>query len=95
MSKYLRRGTSSPINNERGIRRIEVDLNKVDELQAALEAIVPITTVVLGGGILALSNTVSSDAVIAEDANALSVGPVAIAKGKTVTIEDGGVWKII
>ncbi len=96
MVKRLRRGSSSPQNNERNIRRIEIDLNKVDDLQSAVAAIVPLSTILKGGeAILALSNNVSEDTVISEDVNSMSIGPITIAQGKTVTVEDGAVWKIL
>lgn len=41
------------------------------------------------------ARTVSTNKTIASTENALSVGPITIADGVSVTIEDGGEWAIV
>lgn len=40
-------------------------------------------------------NTIDSDTTIGNNNNALSVGPLTIATGVTVTVQDGSVWAVI
>jgi hypothetical protein len=41
------------------------------------------------------AQTVSNDYTVASTVNALSVGPVSVDDGVTVTVEDGGIWTIV
>ena len=40
-------------------------------------------------------NTISNDVTIETGKNALSVGPITVADGKTITVSDGSVWTIV
>lgn len=41
------------------------------------------------------ANTVNSNQTVSTSYNAMSIGPITIANGITVTINDGAVWTII
>jgi hypothetical protein len=46
-------------------------------------------------GLVMNSNTISASFTIPANTNAMSVGPVIVASGQTVTISSGSVWKIM
>lgn len=48
-----------------------------------------------GGSIMQNSNTVTSNTTISSGSNSLSIGPITINSGVTVTVSSGGYWVII
>jgi len=48
-----------------------------------------------GGGIMEFGQTISASQTITSGKNAISVGPIYIASGVTITVPSGSVWTIL
>jgi len=85
------------------MRRVEIELGKIPDLQedlAALELLAQaastgLSTAVVGAAIYTNPQTITQNATIAGDRNGFSAGPIAIDSGVSVVIETGGSWVIL
>ncbi len=93
--KSLRRGVNSPQHNDRTIRKIEIELNKIDDLEQAVNALNSASSIIKADSILSLSQTIDEDVVIEEGRNGLSLGPVTISEGRSVTVSEDSVWTVL